>query len=329
MIIGGTGFLGSYLARHLVQRKGETRIVLFDMYPNLSRVTEIQDQVTMVRGDMLEINELLSTMKRYDVDRVAHLALIPGGATRNVADVPADKLPWYLRFHCVGTTNVFDACRIHGVDRVVYASSVAVHGTTTDRDAEYNEEVPPRPDTLYGACKLWSEHIAEVYHESYDLDVIGMRLTTVFGLGAGRRISYQASPGNTEDRPELAVLPELAALGKPVVMPPDHLVTDWMYAPDAAEALYLALTVKDPMHRVFNVCSERRPFGDVTAHLRRVLPNAQISTGSEPIDLFPLMDNSRLRTELSFKPRYTLEAGLDEYINLVRREAGLESTAAP
>ena len=74
MITGGTGFLGSYLARHLLEEKGEPDLVLFEKYPNLSRVDDIRDRVTIVQGDVLEPLEVLSTMQRHDVDRVVHLA---------------------------------------------------------------------------------------------------------------------------------------------------------------------------------------------------------------------------------------------------------------
>ena len=58
------------------------------------------------------------------------------------------------------------------------------------------------------------------------------------------------------------VLPERAALGEPVEMPPDTIPVDWIYAADAAEAWYRALVVRDPHHRVFNLRSERRQVGD-------------------------------------------------------------------
>jgi len=73
MIAGGTGFLGSQLARNLTQEKGETDMVLFDLHPSVSWVSDIQDRITTVQGDVLEPNELLATMARYDVDRVVHL----------------------------------------------------------------------------------------------------------------------------------------------------------------------------------------------------------------------------------------------------------------
>ena len=85
MITGGTGFLGSYLARHLIQEKGETDMVLFDMHPTVSRVSDIQDRITIVQGDVLEPHELLATMARYNVDRVFHLAYILGGPANEKA----------------------------------------------------------------------------------------------------------------------------------------------------------------------------------------------------------------------------------------------------
>ena len=45
MITGGTGFLGSYLARHLIQEKGETDLVLSDMHPTVSLGSDIQDRM--------------------------------------------------------------------------------------------------------------------------------------------------------------------------------------------------------------------------------------------------------------------------------------------
>ncbi len=121
MITGGTGFLGSYLVRHLVQEKGVTDVVLFDQYPNESRIAEVRDQITVEQGNVLEPYELLRVMERYNVDRVVHLAFILGEPDQY-------KPVNYLNVQCMGTANVFEAARLHGVQRVVYASSVAVYG---------------------------------------------------------------------------------------------------------------------------------------------------------------------------------------------------------
>ena len=292
LITGGTGFLGSYLARHLVQEKGENNVVLFDMYPTMSRVEEIKDNVTLVHGDILEQSEILATMDRYRVDRVVHLAAILG-------DAPPEKFVPYLRVQCMGSANVFEACRLHGVERVAYASSAAVYLGNPNPLDEVDEDVAPIPASLYGVSKLWGEHVLQVYRERHGLDYVALRPTSVFGLGRGQRGSWPSRLTPIPEVPHHMVLPELAALGEPITIPKGDTPTGWIYGADAAEAWYLALTVKDPAHRVFNVRSERSTVGDVTSYLGRILPDARIDEETEPVaEPLQLMSNRRLVEDL-------------------------------
>ncbi len=315
MITGGTGFLGSHLSRYLLEEAGESELVIFEQSPNLARISDIQDRLTIVQGDVLEPMELLSAMQRHNVDRVVHLAFILGiGSTA----VPGRA----VKINCIGTSNVFEAARLHGVKRVVYASSVAVYGHRATLDGEeMDEEMIPRPTGLYGACKLFNEHLAELYWGQYGLDVIGLRPISVFGEGRGQRI--------TSDPQHFMVRPEMAALGHPITMPPDEQVADWIYAPDAAEAWHSALTVKEPLHRVFNMSAERRTIGEATSFLRKILPDVSIKVDTKPTDGLILVSGSRLRAELDFKPKYTLEEGLLHYVNGVRVKAGLAPVSSP
>ncbi len=319
MITGGTGFLGSYLVRHLVREKGLTDVVLFDQYPNESRIAEVRDQVTVEQGDVLQPYDLLRVMERHRVDRVVHLAFILG-------EPDQFKPVNYLNVQCMGTANVYEAARLHGVKRVVYASSAAVYGhNPSDLEAEVSEADAPTPNTLYGACKLWGEHVAQVYTERYGLDIVSLRPCSVFGLGRGQRGSYASGLTPVPEQAHFMVLPEQAALGDAVEMPPDDMPYDWIYAADAAEAWYRAVVVENPKYRVFNLRSERRQMGEMTSHLRHLLPEARISVGTERPRSLYLMSNDRLVNDLGFKAQYTMETGMVDYLNRVRAEAGLPS----
>lgn len=281
MITGGTGFLGSYLVKHLVEEKGIADVVLYDQYPNESRIADVRDRITLEQGSVLEPFELLHVMARYQVDHVIHLAFILG-------DPDQFKPVTYLNVQCMGTANV-----------------------------------APIPNTMCGACKLWGEHIAKVYTNRYGLDIISLRPCSVFGLGRGQRGSYASGLTPLSEQPHFMVLPERAALGEAVQMPPDNVPVDWIYAADAAEAWYLAMTVERPQHRVFNLRAERRQMGEMTSYLRQILPEAQIDVGTgRPRSLY-LLNNDRLVNELGFKARWSMETGLVDYLNLVRGEAGL------
>ena len=311
LITGGTGFLGSHVARHLLKDKQESDLVLFDSLPNSTRIADIQDQVTIVRGDILEPTELVAAIRRYEVDRVIHLAV----SHQRYADaIPAS----FIKINCIGTSNVFEVARLQGVRRVVYTSSGAVYGTRKAlAGEEADEDVTPTPSGFYGACKLFNEHTAEFYWKTFGLDVIGLRPTGIFGAGRLEKGWGWTQPGHIYDAPGLI------ALGQPITMPPDDQLMDWIYVADAAEALFCALQAEEVPHRIYNMTGGRERAGEFTSLLRERFPGAHISVSTEPVEALPLMSNERLRVGMGFHPSFTLERGMEEYLFMT------ESTAKP
>jgi nucleoside-diphosphate-sugar epimerase len=321
MITGGTGFLGSYLTRYLMREKGIAGkdLILFDRYPNRERIGEVANDVVVLTGDITEPSEIAAAMKTYNVDQVFHLAAILG-------DPAPAQVVSYMKVMCDGTLNVFEASRIFGVKRVVYASSVAIFGRASFRGKkttdELDEDDPPAPGTFYGMCKLYSENLAALYNRRFGLESVGLRPTSVFGLGRGARGSYASGLLPPQDV-HYMVLPELAALGQPVEMPPDDTESDWIYAADAADAWYRAMTTPSPSRRVYNMAAERRRMADVTDHLRKLLPEAQITISERRVITTPNMNCDNLKKDLGFQPHYSMESGMTDYLNMVRKTAGL------
>jgi nucleoside-diphosphate-sugar epimerase len=308
LITGGTGFLGRHLVRHLLQA-GEKDLIILDAVPNRAAIADVASQVKVVPGDVMEVTALIDAINKYKVEGIIHLAYLLGtGGIRN-------PLP-SINVNCIGTTNVFEAARLTGLKRVVYMSSVAVFPMrSTLTGPELSEDDPPAPDTVYGACKLFNEHIANYYATAYGLDPIGIRPTSVFGEGRGHR--------RGADVDHFMVLPELALLGHPVTLPPDEQVSDWMYCRDAAEVFLRAYRVKNPQHRIFNMSGAPRKTGEITAYLREILPQAKISVSDKPFAMTSLVKTDRLREELGFTPKYTVEEGILAYLNDVRKREGM------
>jgi len=321
LITGGTGFLGSYLTRYLVREKGipGQDLILFDRYPNRERIGELASEVTMLTGDITEPSEIAAAMKTYNIDQIFHLAAILG-------DPAPSQVVSYMKVMCDGTLNVFEAARIFEVKRVVYASSVAVYGRASFRGKqttdELDEDDPPAPGTFYGMCKLYSENLAALYSRRFGLETVGIRPTSVFGLGRGARGSY-ASGLLPPQGVHYMVLPELAALGQAVEMPPDDTESDWIYAADAADVWYRAMTTPNLSRRIYNMAAERRRMADVTDHLRKLLPQARITISEKRVQTTPNMNTNNLKKDLGFQPRFTMESGMTDYLNMVRRAAGL------
>jgi nucleoside-diphosphate-sugar epimerase len=121
-----------------------------------------------------------------DVDAVVHL-----GAAAGNNDAPADV----MRSNVTGTYNVFEAARLAGVARVIFASSGAtVAGWERDPPlshlvaGRYDEarswprlthESPMRPNGLYAASKIWGEALARHYADAYGMSMICVRIGRV------------------------------------------------------------------------------------------------------------------------------------------------------
>jgi UDP-glucose 4-epimerase len=310
MITGGTGFLGSHLTRHLVREKQRDDVVLFDSAPALERIADVADDVTVVRGDVLEIQSLIEAMRRHDVDHVVHLAYLAGGEI-----APGQAVP-YVRVQCLGTTNVFEAARIHGVRRVVNASSVAVYGKA--RDGSLDEDAAIYPDRPYASCKAWGEQLTETFN-GWGMQIISLRVAS--SMGHGRLGRAGLAQGLTEQRVNFMAAPELVALGRPALMPPDDQVCDFIHVSDTAEGFWCALTVPEPRRHIYNLRAQQLPAREITSAIRAAVPEADVTVSDEPIWKLQLMDNTRVVQELGFRPRYTVGSAVAQYVEEVRRRS--------
>ncbi len=205
-----------------------------------------------------------------------------------------------------------------GVKRVLFASSVAAFGA--QQANVLTEDLVPNPSEPYGVCKAWGEAMGRHYHGQLGLDVVTLRFGSTYGSGRGRRGSYGSGLLQAQPHVHYMARVDEAVHGNPIEMPRDDAVADWTYAADAAQAAWLALTFDSLPHRLYNVAGLRGPVGEFTAALRRALPDADIRTSETevPGNAHVSMSNERLVKDLGFTPAYSFDAGLADYIALVR-----------
>jgi nucleoside-diphosphate-sugar epimerase len=306
LVTGGTGFLGSYVLRHIAGVAPEETVVAFERYPN-PEVCE-GSGARLIVGDVLEIQELVSAVSQYGVDKIIHLAYLPGGIPNKERLVP------YLRLQCMGTANVLEAARICGVRRVVNASSSAVYGRRTA--GPFAEDDPVDPDEIYGACKVWGEQVSQLYMDQHGIDVCSLRLGGSVGYGRLGRASLRA--GLHSDRGTWMAAPEVAVRTGQFQAPQDSVLFDYIHAADTAAAFWAAATVPDAASRFFNVGGPRHTAGEMTALLRELLPDVKVDYAAEYKHV-PLLDSARLMAELGFAPKYDLRAGVTEYVRTVQQ----------
>ena len=260
------------------------------------------------------LQDLLHTIKAHQVERVVHLAYIVGPENEQ-------NPTRALHINCVGTNNVFEAARLEGLQRVVWASSVAVYGPRSYYGkADLDEDDPPQPTRVYGACKLFNEHMAEHYFHAFQVEHIALRPSVVYGPGRLR--------GSAQFMQEWI---ERAAVGEHVTIPAGDEQDTWSYVEDVAEAFNLAVRASNlPERHIFNIGGDFRARRELGTYLKTLVPNAHIEITDEVAESgyrSARHINSRIAEALEFQPQWSLERGVRATVNWARSRVGQEPAA--
>src|SRR5262245_45907834 len=181
LVTGGSGFIGSALVKALVGR-GETVRVLDDNSRGaLRRLAEVERDIEFVGGDIRDADAVDAATR--GIDEVHHLAFVNGTATfYSAPDLVLDV-------GVKGIVNVIDACRRHGVGRLVLASSSEVYQSPprvpTDESVPLAVPDPLNPRLSYGAGKIISEMMAINFGRKHFDRVLIFRPHNVYGPDMG------------------------------------------------------------------------------------------------------------------------------------------------
>lgn len=304
LVIGATGFIGPRLIRRLVAR-GED-VVCMDVNPFPASSSDVTPRAPLVRGDVTQFEDVMRTVLDVKPERLINLAYGLGAGESNPHQV--------MRLDILGMDNCFEAARLAGVRRVVYASSIAVSGQQSHfGDRAINEDDPTHGVGQYATHKIFNEFQARKYIKNYGMSITGVRPANVTGPDKLR--------GSTD---HVQIMTE-AARGRPVHLPKKGLMRLLVHVEDMAEIFARVLLADAPRHDLYNSGGIPVSLGELADIVRGFLPDAQITFdqegGREDSGNY-LVDNSRLTTEFGIE--YPgLHTRVLEVINDVRRQEGL------
>ncbi len=177
LLTGGAGFIGSATAE-LLSSKGYIPIIVDSLYSG--SINNIRDLVEkkkaiFVKADVSNLSELEGKVKSLlkDAESVIHLA-----AMINVLEVMENPKRAF-DVNVAGTLHILELSRRYDVERVVYASSVAVYGEP--KELPIVESHPKDPSNFYGLTKLFGEELLWRYNRDYGLKPIALRYFNVYG----------------------------------------------------------------------------------------------------------------------------------------------------
>jgi len=299
LVTGGAGFIGSNIVRRLLDL-GHAPVVLDDLSSGFAE--NLVAEVPFFEADVRDAAAVLAAAEGCDV--VVHLAASVGNA-RSIDDPIKDA-----QINVLGTLNVLQAARRHGLRRIVFSSSAGIFGEL--KTLPIAEDHPQDPDSPYGVSKLAAEKLALVYNKLYRMHNVCLRYFNVYGQHQ-RFDAY----GNV-----IPIFATRALDGRDLVVFGDGEQTrDFVHVRDVAAA-NIAAADATTTHGVFNIGSATR----VTINWLAAAIS-EIAAGDGAITFGParpgdvrdsLADVRKAAEAFGYRPSVELRPGLEEYVAWLR-----------
>jgi nucleoside-diphosphate-sugar epimerase len=285
-VTGAAGFIGSHLAEALTSAGHDVvGLDCFTDYYDPALKEENASGLDVRRVDLAE-----DELDFSGLDGVFHLAGQPG--VRSFGDV----FPLYLRRNVLASQRVFEAAARDGA-RVVFASSSSVYGAAERFPTP--EDTEPRPLSPYGITKLACEHLLTAYAREFGLDCVTLRYFNAFG---------------PRQRPDMAFTRIVAALAAGTrfdLFGDGEQTRGWTYVADVVDATVAAM---ERGTGTYNVGGAIEASMNETIALLEQISGRVLDVSREPAvpgdQRRTRADTTRIRAELGWEPRVSLEDGL-------------------
>lgn len=236
LVTGGAGFIGSNLVDALLARGHSVRVLDNLSMGKLSNLPVGDARLTFIEGDVADA--ALVSRAVAGCSAVVHLAAV--ASVQASVDDPVST----HQSNFIGTLNICEAMREHGVRRVVFASSAAVYGNNGEGVA-IDEDTAKAPLTPYASDKLASEYYLEFYARQHGLEPAIFRFFNVFGPRQDPSSPYSGV---------ISIFTQRAQQGLPISVFGDGEQTrDFFYIADLVELLLQALDARQPPAGAVNV----------------------------------------------------------------------------
>jgi len=308
LVIGGAGFIGSYVVSELLKHP-VNKVVVYDNFAR-GNVSHLELQLKDDRcsifpfgGDIREIDILNAAM--VGMDYVISLAAI---WLLHCKDYPRTAFD----VNITGTFNILEACVKNNIKKLIWSSSASVYGDALE--LPMTEEHPFNNKNFYGASKIAGESMCIAFNDRYGLSVIGLRYMNVYGPHQDQTAAYTGVVPIMLNKIETNEAPKINGDGSQAY--------DFIYVEDVARANIQAL-ISEKEFGMYNVGTEVQTSINELCELILELKKSDLKVEYNPYsedDARAMVKNrigsrKKAEQELDFRYQYELKEGLQKLID--------------
>ncbi len=295
LVTGGSGFVGSWLVRALLEQTS-ARVVVLDNFVNGKReFLPAAERLVVRQADLTRPAEVLDVVRSTRPEVVFHLAALHFIPYCNAH--PAET----LQVNVVGTQHLLDACRVHEPHKLVAVSTVAVYPV---REGPNAEDSPVGPVDIYGLSKWVTEKLVEQFAAQVGTRCVAARLSNVYG-------PHETNPHVLPD-----ILEQLRKGQNVIGLGNVKPKRDYIYVTDVAQGLLTLAEKSGHSFRVYNVgTGSEYSVEEIVAELARVTGRPlEIAVAQQRVRASDrphlVADTTRMKNEIGWSARYDLASGL-------------------
>ena len=311
LVTGGAGFIGSHLVDHLLAEGGWQITVVDDFNdfysPEIKRANIAEHlkspNYTMVEADVRDQATMSALFTSYHFDVIVHLAARAGVR-------PSLLEPQlYTETNIVGTQNLLEMAKDHGIKQFVFGSSSSVYGINAKVPFAEDDRIH-QPISPYAATKAAGELLCHTYSHLYGIRIVCLRFFTVYGA---------------RQRPDLAIhkFSKLITEGKPIQVFGDGTSRrDYTYVDDIISGVRAAIDYDRSMYEIFNLGeSQTIELCELISLLERsldmqaIIDRQPMQPGDVPITY---ADITKSREMLGYNPTTKIADGIPKFVEWFR-----------
>ena len=310
LVTGAEGFIGSHLTERLVELGAEvTALVQYNSFNNWGWIDSfdknVLDSIKVETGDIRELDGMNRIVKGNEV--VFHLAALIA--------IPYSYLSpmAYVRTNVEGTTNVLEACRNHGVEKIMHTSTSETYGTALY--VPIDEKHPMQGQSPYSASKIGADMIAESFYRSFNMPIATVRPFNTYGPRQSARAVIPT------------IISQILSGKKEIKLGSLTPTRDFNYVKDTAEAFIKIAESDNTIGQVINAGSNYEiSIGDTVKKIINILgedikiicdENRLRPEKSEVNRLWA--DNTKIKQLTDWAPKYTIDEGLAETVEWIKK----------